>query len=155
MWWMLSRKEFEQQKGEGNRLAFQSLVARGQVPGILAYKGEEPVAWCAVAPRETYSLLERSVNLARVDTQPVWSIVCFFVARRHRKQGILTPLICAAVEHVRQQGGKTVEAYPSDLPAATAPAFVYMGLLSAFLKAGFSEVARRSPTKPIVRYSLP
>jgi GNAT superfamily N-acetyltransferase len=154
MWWKLSRKEFEQQSGEGNRLAFQSLVARGHVPGILAFKGGEPVAWCAVASRESYPRLERSRNLARLDQQPVWSIVCFFVARQHRNQGIMTPLIRAVVEHVRQQGGKVVEAYPSDLPAATAPAFVYMGLLSTFLRAGFAEVTRRSPTRPIVRYSL-
>jgi GNAT superfamily N-acetyltransferase len=154
MWWKLPRKEFEQQKGEGNRLAFQALVATGTVPGILAFKGDEPVAWCAVAPRESYPALERSVNLARVDRQPVWSIVCFFVARRHRKQGILTPLILAAVEHVREQGGKIIEAYPSDVPRVTADPFVYTGLLSTFLRAGFREVARRSPTRPIVRYCL-
>jgi hypothetical protein len=35
---------------------------------------------------------------------------------------------------------------------ATADAFAWNGLAAAFRKAGFREVARRSPTRPIMRW---
>jgi len=41
----------------------------------------EPVGWAAFGPREGYIRLEHSKSLARVDETPVWSLVCFYVAR--------------------------------------------------------------------------
>jgi hypothetical protein len=43
-----------------NRAALRQVVADGPPPGVLAYAGETPVGWCAVAPREAYVHLERS-----------------------------------------------------------------------------------------------
>ncbi len=151
MWWKLPRSEFDRNKGDGNRQALKALVDLGQAPGILAYDASEAVGWCAVAPREQYPVLQRSRILAPVDDQPVWSIVCFFIARSYRGRGLLQPLIEGAVGHVRQSGGSVVEAYPTDTRAKTSPSFIYTGVLSAFLQTGFVEVARRSPTRPIVR----
>ena len=37
MLWRLTRKEFEAQKGEGNRRAMQRIVNSGEIPGLLAY----------------------------------------------------------------------------------------------------------------------
>ncbi|HPC11865.1 MAG TPA: GNAT family N-acetyltransferase, partial [candidate division Zixibacteria bacterium] len=54
MYWRLFRLAFSIGKGEGNRRAMQKLVRAGTEPGILAYDGERPVGWCAVAPREEY-----------------------------------------------------------------------------------------------------
>jgi len=34
-------------------------VRRGITVGILAYAEGEPIAWCSIAPRETYAALER------------------------------------------------------------------------------------------------
>src|SRR5262249_23691418 len=59
MVWRLRRAEFDQGKGAANKQAFQSLVLADAQPGILAYAGDEPVGWCAVAPREEYPALER------------------------------------------------------------------------------------------------
>lgn len=75
MWWRLTRREFEQQQGEGNRQAMKAIVESVQVPGILAYAAGEPVGWCSVAPREHYGSLNRSPVLKRLDDTPVWSIV--------------------------------------------------------------------------------
>jgi GNAT superfamily N-acetyltransferase len=155
MWWRLKRSEFEKQKGEGNKQAIKRIVNSGQIPGILAYAGNQAVAWCAVAPRETYSTLERSRILKRVDDKPVWSVVCFFVAKSFRGKGITSKLLKASITHVHKHGGRIVEGYPTELKGGRLPdAFVFTGLASAFRKAGFVEAARRSEKRPIMRYII-
>ena len=81
MWWRLKRADFDRQKGNGNKKSLQAIIDSGEVPGILAYWRGEPVAWCSVAPREKFPVLDRSRVLKRVDETPVWSIVCFFVEK--------------------------------------------------------------------------
>jgi GNAT superfamily N-acetyltransferase len=155
MWWRLKRFEFERQKGGGNKKAIKRIVNSGEIPGILAYADGQAVAWCAVAPRETYPTLERSRTLKRVDDKPVWSIVCFFVAKPFRGKGITLKLLRAAIGHVHEHGGRIVEGYPTDPKEGRMPdVFVYTGLASAFRKAGFVEVARRSEKHPIMRYII-
>lgn len=155
MWWRLKRADFERQKGDGNKKSMQAIVDSGEVPGILGYWRGEPVAWCSVAPRENFPVLDRSRVLKRVDETPVWSIVCFFVEKAHRGKGLSAQLIKAALAHAQGQGGKVVEAYPVAPKKAWPPAFVWTGLASVFRKAGFIEVARRSEPRPVMRYYLP
>ena len=153
MLWRLKRKEFEKQKGEGNRLAMKAIVNSGELPGILGYSQKQPVAWCAVAPREKYPALERSRILKKVDEQPVWSISCFFIDKRYRKQGLSLQLLKAAIDHVKKSGGKIIEGYPVEIRKdKTADVFVWTGVASAFKKANFTECIRRSETRPIMRY---
>jgi GNAT superfamily N-acetyltransferase len=155
MWWRMTRSEFNREKGEGNKKAFKKIVDRGEVPGILAYVGREPIGWCSVAPREAFSSLERSRILKKVDNKPVWSVVCFFVAKPFRYKGVSVSLLKAATEYVKKQGGKIVEGYPVEPKTEKFPdAFAYHGLASAFRQAGFKEVARRSKTRPIMRYHI-
>jgi len=152
MFWKLSRTDFERMKGEGNRQAQKSAVDSGEVPGLLAYRAGEPVAWCAVAPRSAYPGLARSRILKPLDDEPVWSITCFFVAKDSRRSGLTVHLLRAAVDYVARHGGRIVEGYPTEPRRAQAPpAFVYTGLASAFRQAGFLELARRSETRPIFR----
>jgi len=155
MWWRLPRSEFMRQRGEGNKKALKGVVDSGRTPGILAYLQDQPVGWCAVAPRETFPILERSRILRRVDDQHVWSVVCFFVAKPLRHKGISTRLLKAAVNHVRKQGGRIVEGYPNEPKKRWKPdPFVYTGLASAFRKVGFIEIIRRSETRPVMRYVI-
>jgi len=152
MWWRLKRSDFMRQRGNENRLALKKIVDSGEVPGILAYADEEPVGWCAVAPREVYPALERSRVLKRVDDKPIWSVVCFFVAKPFRGKGLTVKLLTAAIDYVRKQGGKMVEGYPVEPKKGRMPdPFAYTGLVSSFRKAGFVEVLRRSDTRPIMR----
>jgi len=130
MLWRLTRKEFEQQKGEANRQAMKAIVESGKKPGLLAYSDKQPVAWCSVAPRESFPALGRSRILKKVDDQ-------------------------AAVDYVRKQGGKIVEGYPVEpKKGKTADVFAWTGLASFFKKAGFVECARRSETRPIMRFFI-
>jgi GNAT superfamily N-acetyltransferase len=87
-----------------------------------------------------------------VDDLPVWSIPCFFVDRRYRKQGLTTWLIREAARYAFSQGAPAVEAYPVHYEGGRASdTFYYTGKISAFEKAGFKEVARPSKTKSIMR----
>jgi len=152
MWWRSTRREFENRKGEGNRRAMKAIVDSGKIPGLLAYLETEPVGWCSVAPREEFSSLERSPVLKRLDDQPVWSIVCFYVAKGFRGQGIAEALIGGALDHVRSRGGSMVEAYPTPpKEAPLAPVSSYMGLPAMFIRAGFMECARPSRSKRVMR----
>jgi len=131
----------------------KNIVESGPPPGLVAYAHGQPVAWCALAPRETYGVLATSRILKPVDQRPVWSVVCFFVAKPFRQRGLTTKLLDAAAKYARQQGARIVEGYPVEpkVDSRTADVFVWTGLASAFRKAGFEEAARRSPTRPIMR----
>jgi GNAT superfamily N-acetyltransferase len=152
MWWRLPRAQFEQQVGQKNKEALKAIVDSGEVPGLLAYAHGEPIAWCSVAPREAFPALERTRMLKRVDDEPVWSAVCFFVAKQFRRRGVMVPLLTAAVEYARARGAKIIEGYPVEPTKALSGYSGYTGVISAFRKAGFVEVLRRSKARPIMRY---
>jgi GNAT superfamily N-acetyltransferase len=155
MWWRIKRAEFEKQQGDGNHEAMCSIVASGKVPGILAYHDGEPVAWCSVAPREDFGVLDRSPVLKRVDDQPVWSVVCFFMAKGYRQIGLSSRMLEAAVEYASQHGVRIVEGYPIEPKKDSTPdIYAFTGMATTFKKMGFEEVARRSETRPIMRYYL-
>jgi GNAT superfamily N-acetyltransferase len=155
MWWRTTRSQFEKQGNDGNRKAMKDIVDSGQVPGIIAYADGQPVGWCSVAPREHYASLNRSPVLKRLDDKPVWSIVCFYVAKEQRGAGLITKLIRGAVDYVRQQGGQVVEAYPTQPRGGQLPPVSsFMGVPSVFEDAGFVECARPSQSKAIMRYYI-
>jgi GNAT superfamily N-acetyltransferase len=153
MWWRLARAEFTRLTAGQRREALKRLVDTGQAPGILAYKEEVAIAWCAVAPRDAYPALQRSRTLKPVDDHPAWSVVCFFVHRDYRRQGLMIELLRAAVAYAASRGALIVEGYPVEPPEATlSGSGGYMGIVSVFLEAGFVEVARRSARHPVMRY---
>ena len=155
MWWRTKRSEFEKNKGEGNKKRLKRIVLSGEIPGLIAYHGDEPVAWCAVAPREKYPVLENSRVLKRIDDQPVWSVACFFVARPYRRQGVTAQLLEAAIQYARRKRAWILEGYPTEPRKSQMPdAFAWTGLVGAFRKVGFVEAARRSKTRPIMRYAI-
>ncbi len=153
-WWRLTRPEFDAGRGDGNRRRQERYVKAGNVAGLLAYEGDEPVGWVAVEPRDRYPRLARSRTLAPVDDRPVWSITCFFVAREHRRKGLTRVLVDAALRHARAHGATVVEAYPVEPGRALGDDAMYHGAASTFRALGFAEVARRSRTRPIYRRAI-
>lgn len=152
MFYRLPARRYEAQKGEGNHAALKALVDAHHPPGLLAYEGDEAVGWVSVAPRNEYVRLKTSRVLKPVDSSPVWSIVCLFVRPGHRRQGLSLHLVRGAVEYAASQGARIVEAYPLDIESDSYPeAFAEMGFMSTFVEAGFSEVTRHSPRRPIMR----
>jgi len=151
-YWMLKRSEYDRLRKSGGTKKYFKKIVNGKIPpGILAYNGNIPIGWCAIQPRENYPVLQNSRILQPVDKKTVWSIVCFYVQSKYRKLGLTIDLIKEATVFAKLHGAKIVEGYPVEPKKETAPVFIYTGIASAFLKAGFKEVARRSETRPVMR----
>ena len=136
---------------QANRAALKALVDAGHPPGLIGFRGKVPVGWVSIGPREDYARLKRSTVMKPVDEQPVWSIICFVVPAEHRGQGVAQALLKGAVAYAKKSGATLVEAYPVDKPARSNDDFMWFGAKSMYDKAGFTEVARRKPQRPIVR----
>ena len=155
MWWRLPRKEFEAGQGQKNRDAMKAIVDSGTIPGLIAYKDDEPCGWCSVAPRDHYSSLERSRVLKRLDDLSVWSLVCFFINKKYRGISLGEKIIRGAIEYVKTQGGQIVEAYPTNIHKKNmSPVSTFMGIPKIFERVGFKEVRRPSKSKIIMRYYI-
>jgi hypothetical protein len=160
--WFYAGAQVDAGSAAANRDALQADVRRGPPPGVLAYRDAEPVGWCAVAPRPGYTRLPRSEVLrgtpaGELADPAVWSVTCFVVRVGHRRAGVAAALLDGAVGLARESGARVVEAYPVDVAAKgrTSSAELYHGPLSMFLAAGFREVARPRPARPVVRLELP
>ena len=151
----LKKQDFDEGKhNEGNKDAMKALVWAGKPTGILGFYGEEPIAWCAFAPREDFLKLENSRVHKRIDDKPVWSVPCFFIARHFRRQGISVALLRAIIHYAEENHIETIEAYPTIPTKGMLPdAFAWIGLYKSFKRAGFKIVDRTSKNRPMVRYT--
>ena len=138
-------------RAQANRAALKALVDGGKPPGLVGYRGKVPVGWVSIGPRQEYLKLKRSPVMKPVDEQPVWSVICFVVPAEYRGQGVAQALLTKAVAYARKQGATMVEAYPVDKPARSKDDYMWFGAKSMYDNAGFKEVARRKPHRPIVR----
>jgi GNAT superfamily N-acetyltransferase len=132
--------------------AMKHIVDSGTPIGILAYDGKKPIAWCSIAPRQTY--LSRSLageDYPGVPEEKVWSLVCFFVSRKLRRLGIAKQLLNEAVKIAGKHGARVVEAYPVDLDS---PSYRFMGFVSKFERAGFVETGRAGKRRHIMHLML-
>ncbi len=133
----------------------KKIVKNGTVPGIIVFDNKNPIGWTAVQPRKNYPVLNNSKILAPVDDKTVWSIVCFYIDKDYRRKGVSVELIKYAVKFAKKNKAKIVEGYPVEPKTEkAAPPFIWTGTFSAFKKAGFNEVTRRSETRPIMRFEL-
>lgn len=138
-------------RAQADRARLKALVDSGHPPGLIGYRGRVPVGWVSIAPREEYAKLKRSPVMKAVDDQPVWSVICFVVPSEYRGQGVAQALLEGAVAYARKHGAMLVEAYPVDKPVRSKDDFMWFGAKSMYDKAGFKEIARRKPQRPIVR----
>jgi GNAT superfamily N-acetyltransferase len=136
-------------RGQGNKAALRTVVDDGRVPGLLAYADGEPVGWCSIAPREDFVALESSRALARIDDQPVWSVVCFYVDPSAKRAGLGTTLLRAAVDYARSCGARIVEGYACK-PGDRDP---FTGFESMFEATGFVKV-RAGGRRSTWRYAV-
>ena len=137
---------------QANRSALKALVDAGNPPGLIGYRGKLPVGWISVGPREDYAKLKRSPVMKPVDDQPVWSIICFVVPAEYRGQGVARALLQGAIAYAKKHGATLLEAYPVDKPMRSKDDAMWFGAKSMYDKAGFEEVARRKPHRPVVRF---
>ncbi|HWJ67529.1 MAG TPA: GNAT family N-acetyltransferase [Nocardioides sp.] len=123
------------------RGAFVARLLEDGPLGVLAYDGDVPVGWAAVAPRAD-TTFARNRRIPHVDDLPVWSLWCIRVRPGHRGKGISHALIEGAIEHARAGGAPVLEAYPLDNGDARVDlTMAYAGLRANFEAAGFEKVA--------------
>jgi GNAT superfamily N-acetyltransferase len=153
MYWRIGAA-YHKRPREKNRAALRQVVKRGPPPGLLAFDGNVAVGWCQLTPRHALPWLDRARLLKRLDDVPVWSLSCFYVRRSHRKQGVTSALIAAALKAARRAGAPALEAYPVDTGPPKSTSNLFTGSASTFAQAGFKTVARRAPSRPIMRHDL-
>lgn len=139
---------------EANRREFKALVDAGEFTGLIAYRGKTPVGWLSLGPREVYKKLQNSPVRKPVDEQPVWSIICFVVPAEFRGEGVARALLDGAIALAKRRKVRLLEAYPVDRGGRSSDDSMWFGAKSMFDRAGFEEVARRKPERPIVRRSV-
>jgi GNAT superfamily N-acetyltransferase len=149
MRWRMTSAEYKRSTKESRVAALAERVCEHVPVGVLAYLDGEPVGWCSVAPRETYAALERFRALPRLDSAPVWSVVCFFVDRHARRQGVTLGLLKAAVKYAATQGAGIIEGYPVK-PGPRL--YTYMGSPATFEQAGFRDVTPAGQVRQVMRY---
>src|SRR5258708_24240079 len=71
MGWRISRSEFWKQVNQGNREALKAIVDSGEVPGLLAFCGDPPLALCSVGPRETVPPFGTLLPRPTIDHSPI------------------------------------------------------------------------------------
>lgn len=152
MLWRQSAKEMQAGKGDGNRQAMKEVFETGHVPGLVAIHEDKAVGWIQIDRRASFPRLKSSRTLKPVDDQDVWSVSCFFIDKRFRRQGLSLSMLLAATDWARDQGASIVEGYPIDTPKEKYPSvYAWTGFFDTFKRAEFKEVARRSDTRPILR----
>jgi ribosomal protein S18 acetylase RimI-like enzyme len=139
---------------QSNHQRLKEVVDAGEIPGLIGYRGTQPVGWVSLGPRSDFKKLERSPVMKPVDDTPVWSVICFVVPNEFRGQGVATALLKGALGYARKQGARLIEAYPVDKAKRSRDDSLWFGTKSMYDGLGFQEVARRKPQRPIVRRKL-
>jgi GNAT superfamily N-acetyltransferase len=154
MYYRLKKDDFVEGKAdEGNKEAMKKLVFENKPTGILGFYEEQPIAWCAFAPREDFMKLENSRVHKRIDNKSVWSIPCFFIDKNFRRQGISVEILKGVIEYAKNNNIQIIEAYPTIPTKEPLPdSFAWIGLFKSFERAGFEIVDNKSKNRPMVRY---
>jgi GNAT superfamily N-acetyltransferase len=157
MYYRLSGREsglLGAERGRQNKRAMRKLVEAGPPPGLIGYRDGVPIGWISLGPREHFAKLEKSPVMKPVDDAKVWSVICFVVPSPYRGEGVAKVLLDGARAWAKKQGAKILEAYPIDKAGRGDDQNYWFGTRSMFEAAGFEEVARRKPTRPVMRLRL-
>ena len=159
-WWMIPNAEFQKLSTEDLTGLLKRELDAGPPPALIAYVDGEAAGWVRVGPRIPQVRIARTREIAAATTEPlddpgVWSVSCFVVRKEYRGLGLNTALLEQAIAHARKGGARLIEAYPIDPTAAKRSSNqLFRGVLSVFLAAGFTEVARPKPDRAIVQLAV-
>ena len=159
--WCWCRRFLDGSDAVDNRAALRLEVSTSPVPpGILAYVDGFPAGWTRVMPRHQIPgvMANRALRRVLTDDDGAWWVTCFAVQRRFRRIGVAGALLDAAVAHARQHGATAVEGHPVDTDALQAErvsgSALFTGTMQLFVAAGFSEIGRTYPSRPVMRLNL-
>jgi GNAT superfamily N-acetyltransferase len=149
---MHAEKEFTY---EGNRALKKRLVDEGRAHAALVMDGDEAIAWCNYgSPDELPNIKHRKQYEEEIDLLPDYRLVCMFVDKRYRRQGLLAVVLRSALELIGEAGGGVVEGYPHDMQGQRC-AVLYSGTRSLFERAGFSYVRPKGTKNCVMRVTVP
>ena len=155
MWWRMPSADWKATSRAKTRDRFRAVVEEGPPPGILAYDAGQAVGWCAIGPRETLPRMNASrVAAALAGIDGVWAVNCFYIRSGRRGQGLMRTLLDGAIAFATEHHAAVIEACPIETERKLIWGEGYVGLAAVFRAAGFAEVARRSPTRPLMRLAL-
>jgi GNAT superfamily N-acetyltransferase len=159
--WCRRFLDTEPEPASDHRSALREEITQALVPpGLLAYDGDQPVGWTRVVPRASLPGVIGNRALARVLSEDpgTWWVACFAVDSQHRRSGVGSALLEAAIAFARRHGATALEGHPVDVAALTADrvggSAAFTGTMSMFSEAGFTEVARTYPSRPVMRLPL-
>jgi hypothetical protein len=142
MTWRMTKDELKHNNPVSRKKFIKQRVSSKTPIGLLAYVGNEAIAWCSIAPRETYQRLGGDESL-----ENVWSIACFFIKKEFRDKGLIDLLVENAKKYARKNGGKYLEAYPVETDS---PSYRFMGFKHTFEKADFNFVKKAGTRRHIM-----
>lgn len=156
----LPPKSREAMTAAEKRALMEERIRRGPPPGILGFDGESAIGWMQIGPRADIP----EWNNPRRATTPlpdgpagdpaVWAISCFFFARAVRGCGLSHDFVAAGIRFARTGGARLLEASPMDRAKRPGSTGLHVGSTSVFRRAGFREVARARPGRPLMRLVL-
>lgn len=146
MAWRMTKEELKLNTSSNRKKFIKQRVSLGVPIGLLAYVEEEAIAWCSVAPRETYQRLGGDETLG-----DVWSLVCFFIKKEYRGLGLVSKLIEHAKKYAKKHGAKHLEAYPVE---PDSPSYRFMGFVDSFKAAEFKSVKMAGTRRNVMTCKL-
>lgn len=133
----------------------KALAGHSPTPGLIGYDAAgAPIGWVAVGPRTAFPRVQNSPIMKPVDDPDAWALVCFVVPSPNRRQGVARALIQHAIKHAGDHGASQLEAFPFDRETSMQPQFLWHGAFRMFAEAGFKEIARRKPDRPVMAYAF-
>ena len=158
MWFITSVREYHAAGIEGNRARFAALAASSDDPmGLLAYRDDEPVGWCAVGPRSRYKRALKTPTYRGGDDEDdasIWLVPCFFVHPDERRSGLTRELLDAAVSLATDRGARAIEGFPFAGQKRRSSGDRQVGFESLFTACGFTAVRRPSASRVVMRREL-
>jgi GNAT superfamily N-acetyltransferase len=154
-------QRFRQADGATNRESLHREIVGSAVPiGLIAYVDGRPVGWTRVVPRHTLPGITGNRALQRLlpgDDDSAWWVTCVNLQREARGHGVGAALLRSAKDHARQFGASVLDGHPVDVSAlASRPSAsaLFTGTTTMFTRAGFQEIGRTYPSRPVMRAVL-
>lgn len=146
-YWILGA-DYTRRERSQNKHDLAEQVGSGHA-GLVAYRNGEPLAWARFTPRSQLDWLLQRFSRYDFGNEAAWSLSCFFIARRARRQGVMTELITFAAGWGRDHD-TMIEGYPIDTGVDGATRNIFPGVLSVFLDVGFIETGRLGKHRAVV-----
>lgn len=145
--------------GENSRELREGLEeGRSDAFGIAALEGERLVGWMKVTPADAVpklyeQRLYKGLPCLSGNRDGIYTIGCVLIDPARRRRGLTRLLLRGAIDWVKSQGGRGLEAFPHRPTGEVADALLWTGPARTFVAEGFLEVHDFAPY-PVLRLDL-